>query len=475
MSYSSSFVEFDSFNRTVASGWGTSSSGIPWVHGDSMNVQLSVDGSCAKAVFPQSTIGLAPYKNLYVTSGPWQESSFTLTTKFELTLASEVDLYGFTAENSLSGDFIGLYAAPFINQLFIDTMVGTHHGSFAVDFTFSDGWYFLKWEVTASMTKGKVWAEGSVEPDWMVSAASDSLVPDALYVGLQGGWHASGGSAMVRIEGIDFCGTTQPGISPAVSVVIDDFNDRTIAWNSTNPSAIGSTSGTHHAWYNPVSGGDNTISEYAVECGAGKVRLPAATPGSTSTILTLNQGGSDYWPWQLTGVGVPNQLFGEALVDYAIDVSISNTSRAYLEIALADNIATDVGGVFVYIDPWGGSIGFDSYDAPSVFRSFSWVAGTWYTVRVKINGTNASLKVWDRNTTEPSSWLSSLATSANSTWTPGEFTMMFINSTGGSELTFGIDNFVILSTGVYAPSTPEVPGDSTETVGMGPRATGKVR
>lgn len=195
---------FDTFTRTVASGWGTGDFGHTWVAGDMGGVQLSVDGESARSVYPQGAIGLAPYRTLYTSSGPWQQPSFTLTQRFNLTLHDRVLSSGYSMVNTVTGDELMVLVLPRFDQLALQNEYAlSTYGD--VDFTFADGWHYFKWEVSPTQTRAKVWAEGSAEPDWMVTIPAVSIAPDRLYADTQGSYHTSGGDAVYEIDFIAIC------------------------------------------------------------------------------------------------------------------------------------------------------------------------------------------------------------------------------------------------------------------------------
>lgn len=81
-------VVFDDFERTVSTGWGTSSSGVAWVDNSQRETgqtsaaagnAISVDGNAGRIEYG----GLEPIFML-ADDGPWQEQSWSLTGKFRV-------------------------------------------------------------------------------------------------------------------------------------------------------------------------------------------------------------------------------------------------------------------------------------------------------------------------------------------------------------------------------------------------------
>jgi len=91
-------ITFDDFNRTVASGWGTSSSGVDWtddsfrqngITSEQAGNAMSMDGLNGRM---DLGVGWAIY--MRAGSGPWEQPAWTMTTRFKASAVPASDYLG---------------------------------------------------------------------------------------------------------------------------------------------------------------------------------------------------------------------------------------------------------------------------------------------------------------------------------------------------------------------------------------------
>lgn len=89
------------------------------------------------------------------------------------------------------------------------------------------------------------------------------------------------------------------------------------------------------------------------------------------------------------------------------DVTTTKTIRLFLR---ASGAAGAEAGYFIDLpSSAGSSVALSMYLAGTTYTAttaaFTFVANTWYYVRLRMNGVNASIRVWDASVAEPGTWL----------------------------------------------------------------------
>lgn len=466
---------FDDFTRTVSSGnqWSaiTPSADWAWTQGGPGQGTLTVNGTqgvwtCTSSTLQHSTPTIfAPVGS----SAPWANLQFgdvlTMRASFQITvIGSSSTNYGYLAFQF--GDNTVLAEAGM--QITSASGFGTY---FATGWTGTDSIPQTTWTANVDYNvivqyepgvaiRLKFWLASTSEPAGWMAVGDDT---DAPLLGASGD----------PFFAVDFFGRTSKAIkinyisfdnaNPCVectSSVIDDFENRSIAL-AFPPSAVqgnfwGDTSGEGITWRNSGLQGGLPNTEWGVVDGVGVVRLTRNGGGSVNAGAGLNIDGSDTFPWFLVGNGFPTGLITGSTIDFSIDV-MADSTEGYFELILADNVATDIGGIVVSLD-WDtitGGFLFDTYDDSGVQDTTILSINTWYTIRVRVSGGAAAAKYWATGTSEPG-WMLSLE-STSPPWTPGELTIWFHASSGAGYQYYYVDNLT-MNTDCNGDGTPAVVG-----------------
>lgn len=452
---------FDNFDRTVpgsdgglspAYGWGYPSNGTSYWVTNSSSANVSVNGSQGVVESSASSEVLSAIYQGPDGSGadiPFRDS-FEMRTDFVISqsLPSAKYIQGqFSILENVGDALHGRVWWYFANDVGDPPLliVQDAGGSTSVEVgSYTPGeTIHLAWSlVVNSENKAKIWFGSEAEPDWMVSRTASGGTAGAwsrVIVGQNQNW----APATVKFDFIDFDYDGKPCYAELDAVVIDDWDNRTLSLSSSAGS-WGSTSGSGDPWANPVGGASSAT--YGVASGVGQIAVAVPGSGSGSGFVTLNEGGSDYSPWFLAGAGVPDELFTGGEITYALDFMVDDITSTYMELWVTDNVATDVGGVMVGV--WASSASkqlyLDSYDASQVTLNPSpviWAANTWYTIKVQIKDSYASVKVWKRGDPEPGGWQATIFTTALP-WTPGVVDLMVQSEKNSNTVNFYFDNFI---------------------------------
>ena len=284
---------YDNFRRTVASGWGTASSGDAWT--------VSGTGTGTTSVTTFGGLGHgranlnAAVQRFFQTpdDGPWQTGSgFTLTFLF-LT-----DLLGTGSDFTL----LDVTDADGTVELFIQMGAGSGNGisiysntsdSVAKTDWLADNWYWAKLEfVPGSVARAKVWTAEEDEPTgWDVTAdayghAVPASMPMIWNVGAPGN-----GAAEIRITSIDFdyAGKPCPGNVPILAFTTSSGRTREqptttddLTFQLKNAFIMGST----EVYVNGFR--KTRITDYTEDSAAGTITFAASTTGFVFVVYIAN-------------------------------------------------------------------------------------------------------------------------------------------------------------------------------------------
>lgn len=406
--------KFDDFNRTVAVNWGNASSGGTWTPTTSASASMSVNGSRGLISL---TGGAAPEQAIPVLF----TGDFDMTALFQITdgglgtrdLAFRVE--DATASNvwicdvaTFDGSGGGLGGPGLILRYFD----GTNH-TVNVSKTITNATdYMLRWTVTGTTQKVKLWLAGTTEPGGydLTQTGIVSLVPATLRLVLNGGTGMA-----CQLDSIDFDYAGRPCYwDCSASLVFDDFN-RTVS-NTAPPFPFGAegTGGWGTAPSGPVW----------IVTGSGPVRV--GVDGSSGTILHdpmafFDPGdpssvilGADAPPAAMPNVTeclirfwtdtVPDghtNSFPNSGTDGAInDIWALSFSGGSYTLQLKTNISSFSGtGSWGVLDFTGGFVG-----------KLDWLSSTWYNLEVLFIRSSASstlaLKLWADGDPDPG-WMMS--------------------------------------------------------------------
>jgi hypothetical protein len=451
----------DSFTRTVSNGWGTSTSGGTWLPyhlGYFPDSCFSVDGSTGII----SGFGISPSGNAGGLSIPISGTDVTVTFKFKYDgtyssfqggIMDAADAFDASAlcgwDSRVSSGKIKVFAdAGWASG-------DEDYGSGTEPTATIGAWYNARCHFTSTASYVRFWKTTDSEPsDW--TGWDIWTVPTTAtgrYFFLQGI-----GGQKIWIDDLVVT-SADPDCTQLVAHVIDDWDDRTIGLGHSQ-LAWADTSGTSDPWYNSTDGD----ADFSVESGVGRIRVVNPTSSYNSGYLTLNEGGSNWFP--LTGAGFPDELLTSSTslfsFDFMVDSWGTNTSILF---SLADNPTTGTGGLNMTLT--GGSsvadkVYLDTYDAIQTSVDFVFTNATWYTVKVNVQGSSVTAKVWERGTTEPT-WMISRNTDPLP-WTVGAFDLQVQTyTTGGGYTNFYFDNFIRWEavSGVVDPAEEEGAEQST--------------
>jgi hypothetical protein len=179
-------VQFDDFNRTVASGWGTATpSGYTWTMSGSGGT-AGVNGASA---YLTSTTGNS--RTFHADgAGPWSEPAWTLTTRFAMTHDvsanyGQLDMYA-SAPGPYGTEYIN-FSLAIINgggsvQIGPDTAGVGQYTKVAKNDWSDTSWYLVKMEVSATSQKIKVWKEVDPEPGtWLAEVVRSPSTPSDIH------------------------------------------------------------------------------------------------------------------------------------------------------------------------------------------------------------------------------------------------------------------------------------------------------
>lgn len=404
---------FDNFNRDVSSGAGTSDYGLSYTTvlsgGANEDIECFDNEDFAGAglyVGIGAPAGVSGYVHTSAgQGGPWTNSQWTWTGRFTF-LNSIVPG---TATLAITNDgTIGITVGG--SDFSVGTLVDDTNGSVPFAWAVSTAYLFKVNYVAGSTAEAKVWREVDPEPDWMVFGQPDQnigpnaylLIGNVSTIGVTGAGSSAGS---LFVDWIDFDYAGRPcyeGLGE--TVVIDDFENRTIAVGN-HPSNTGwGTASSGHAWVGDSEfGGTDTL---GVTGGVGVHRYDTVSSGFGSIVNNL------------LGTDVPDVLLGEhsgsfrfktnyipsyagsaTFVEWEVDwyddfstilarirMSINNTS---------DNTNGDAGRI---------SIMAGTFDNTPVIPKTNWVPNLWYTARWEFDSSSFKFKLWSDSESEPG-WL----------------------------------------------------------------------
>lgn len=367
-------VQFDNFERTVASDWGTATpSGFVWSPtGISGGNAASTDGSNGII----SWVSGSPTMTVSDATGPWSQPSWTMQVRFKTGTWTPAPggsdgyarmIFKITPSNRT------ILFAPGSNGVLSEPQGFVQlDGNASIAFPWeTDTWYLAKWEYTIATgdAKVKVWQESGTEPDWLDSTPTWGPGDDPPTAFVVGGLTMNAGFPtpyVMPYASIDFDYDGRPCYYDCVSFLFDDFN------RSESPGWGDASSGP--TWV--TDGSSNGLIE--VSSGYGILQNGAS---STTNIInsTLDLSTQDAFT-------VTIKLAGD---DSLIDVGFifggvgfgwhrNNTGVApYLRINNLGQVTAAFSGTF-----WGS------------------LADAAY-MQLAVNGGTASLTLWDENATQP--------------------------------------------------------------------------
>jgi RHS repeat-associated protein len=168
---------FDDFNRTVTSGWGTSTAGVPWdvQYNAFTNVPTSVDGQ--SGVIGSEANNEDAFMRVIANSPgiplPWKDRQFEFTGRFKTGYVDQSSYICFGLYKDDTPKSAGFCAGFGPDRS--DLSVGAFGVGQQIDFTWSPNtWYSVKWLfVKYDQTRVKVWPAGTAEPGWTISVRLD--------------------------------------------------------------------------------------------------------------------------------------------------------------------------------------------------------------------------------------------------------------------------------------------------------------
>lgn len=279
--------QFDDFNRTVASGWGTSTpGGYGWV---SEAGSISVDGSSGV---------IQPGGIVHVSGGPWASANpFTMTARLTISpgpfAVGQTSLWfadeGFSSSYEVAlSTFSGSVIAMFCNEWQNGSLMGDGNASISIG---SGSPIMLKVYSDVSGFKAKAWPESSPEPaSWSVELAvarNDTLSSPSLRMRL------ASANTTTSFDYIDFLYPGMPCyIECGSPSVYDDF-ERSVSngWGTASSGAAWTLIGWQGASGTDVSSGFNVIGGKGVIDArpfTGSLLGQASLPSGTSVPFTCS-------------------------------------------------------------------------------------------------------------------------------------------------------------------------------------------
>jgi len=372
-------VDFENFNRTVASGWGTPTYGAPaWF--DTGTATTSVDGTHGVAVMTASTDLFMTYQDLTNISLPWA-NAFTMSTVWQYDTALtgvnyiqlNLNVLGNTTDTPTR---LGLYLTADVGDqstLFVGGAAG--NTSFALSSIPSANTPVnIKWDFTpGGPNRAKVWWGANPEPDWMVTRTDIGVVGETRR------FTVSNDQSLANTQKFDYFSFDA---NRCDAVQFDTFS-RSVSngWGTSDSGSV---------WVrSPSVDGLHSVN------GSGNITYTATN--STAWVTASDGPWSDDTFTMRTSFKVS-----------AVTAAWCTLIYSFISAGSAD------GGQLTFI-PSSTSPTIDGFSA-NMFLSgpgFSsagykvktdWVANTRYEVRLERTLTSARARIWPSGTAEPSTW-----------------------------------------------------------------------
>jgi hypothetical protein len=357
---------FDNFNRTVASGWGTSDLGLAWTASglDSQRL-MSVDGSQGIMSWVTATGG-SPQGAIPATAGPWVEPSWEMTARvrippvpasgnydvfFRITNYARLDLF-IGSPNTVD---IGYYA---------DVPVST-------SFTWASGQaYFIRWAYTYNGTERvKVWLTTDPEPAAWLAEANTAGV----------------GGPPATAE-FDVRTSLALGSSTTNSIAFD-YIDFDYDGKPCYQDCSGNSSG-------PTEGFDGTelSSDWTTEVWDEDGNPRVSVAGGIATV-TIDAAGDGDIRLERSFVTLSNDLRLRMRFDSYDSTSDYTVGRVIIVF----------GGMFFRVFPWQTGQNFTlSYGLQSSSGRNVFVSDEWYNFRFWATSSSVNVYWWSDSQSEPS-------------------------------------------------------------------------
>lgn len=382
-------VQFDDFNRSVASGWGTASFGIPW-HAQIFNDGTgSVDGSAGVIVadpFPATVAFETPAG----ANGPWMNTTgWTMLSRVRFDdLDSSIRFVIFGTGYSME-----LVVDP-ENARLQDQDADQASFSFAIN-----QWYFVEWflnwtdDASTKTWEGRIWAEGGTRPaSPMVSGSGGTAYPDGTAKFSVQASNFDATTTTWLVDYIDFEYDGRPCYDDCADVLVDEFN-RTVA-KAIQPDLGLSDSGATWQFF--------AFDSTAVEMGGGYLRFygPAngAEGSSADFRLTLGSFTTDN---AVPPTTVLRSYEAKFRASYVHNVTNNFTE---LKFPIQCDYPLDIRVQISTVAGAGASGGRVRLNGIAVEKT-DWVANTWYIARADVLADGAvGLKVYEADDPEPGSY-----------------------------------------------------------------------
>jgi len=388
---------FDSFNRTVSGGWGTSDYGLPWAVGNPADASShSVGGGVGQVAHSSGSPEMSA-----TGAGPWTQPIWTMSCLFRVgTLSANPsdfkrDVLRFSIDTGRYLE-VGLAAdASTSGYIKIDDDATPQ----LITFT-QNAWYVVRWyyEQATGVAKGKVWAVGTTEPDWQTEATTGpgDGAPTTFRHRLFGKNPSSGFTYSHQVDWIDFDYDGKPCYRDCVDQAFTSWDafGRSVStgWGTSDAGSTYSYLGISNA---PPGSGNRAY----VSGGVGVLEIEELSP---NIYFGPTVDGDDPGPWH-----EPVWTFG---CKFRTGDWVYGGEGGYevinLEVGGAQRLAELVTGDNTGHSSPHGLIGTDEEE-----QDFDWHPLTWYRIKWRYNWTTGDswLKVWPDGDTEPD-WMITLST-----------------------------------------------------------------
>lgn len=392
-------------DRTVGSGFGTSTSGAVWSSMYALDATASVSGGYG-ILTAESLAGGQVYLGITNTSETFvARENFTALIKFELAILPSTDQYVFFIESAgTSSTQVALYISNLTGQGYISTETGELTKE---DWKINTPYYLLYDQTTTGIISIKLWEASDVEPsnyDIIDNTGKSFAAQTYFGVGLTDLRTGNAGSdSIIKIDSIKFNCPSEV-IPPSVLYCIDNF-DREIAASTSNTTlGTGSCLGTWTRYPQPV---DTVVVPISVGVDGDEATFTYA--GGTG-------GGTGRWADYVADGVVPEFPFEISFVvrsasftNNRIELSIrpTGTNPETPRAIGADYTVTTVNTtqtVGMDIDDGSGPIGLEYGDGDYVDISRTFALNQQYKVRAYFESTGISMKVWPLSGAEPGTW-----------------------------------------------------------------------
>jgi len=385
---------FDSFERTMPTGWGNAFPGFGLAYSTSiLNGTWSVNGTQGIVVVDAGTLKIVgvqstpPSISPFI-SGPWMDTTgWTLSTTFTMTEAAALGVMTIGVRDVIFSTYSVFARLDYAGQVLQD-QDGTAYPMTLTSGVAYDIKLYVNWTGTAASKQWRVkaWEHGTTEPDWLIYGAGGSG-----YINTNGALFTSVTNSNPSATATGAWGQIDFTRDRCADIQFENFN-RTVpagSWGTTTPSG--------HQW-------QVTATRLSVNGSQGVFTLSGSSSALQSTTNWVEFFGSDApaAPFYGGAFSMRTSFIASALGNGAISEFLSQMFTIY------------GGGSFVagpqvecYISSAGfGRVSVWTQDTSTQHdQAFTWTTDLYNMRWDVLPGSYSRVKVWRAAEVEPTPWL----------------------------------------------------------------------